>query len=102
MSTLPERLAARTDCPTCKDRKLHGGDGIHNHCNRCHGDWSGREAQHCVRCHWTFPGIIVADRHPCGRDLATVAGWREIRPGVWTDATPMTAEERQRARKGPV
>lgn len=91
-----------SECATCIDRRENGRpSGGPIHCSRCHATWTGNEAQHCVRCHHTFSSITGADRHRYRRlvgnrtedrciDPATTEGWREMRPGVWTDAALWT------------
>lgn len=87
-----------TDCQTCDDRRINGRSGTGPiHCGTCHQTWTGNEAQHCVRCHHTFSAISTADSHRYRRlpdnrnedrciEPALTEGWREIRPGVWTDS----------------
>jgi hypothetical protein len=86
------------ECATCADRHANGRPGNGPiHCRTCHGTWTGNEAQHCVRCHHTFSSITAADSHRYRRlpdrriedrciEPALTEGWREMRPGVWTDA----------------
>lgn len=86
------------DCDTCQHRLTHGrADRDPIHCRTCHSTWTGNEAQHCVRCHHTFSAVSSADAHRYRRltggtfedrciDPAITDGWREKRPGVWTNA----------------
>lgn len=85
-------------CATCDWRLVNGRastDPIH--CRTCHATWTGNEAQHCTRCHHTFVGIGAAEAHRYRRlsdgrnedrciDPAVTDGWREKRPGVWTNS----------------
>lgn len=89
------------DCDACTDRLTRGRKGTDPiHCRTCHQTWTGNEAQHCVICHMTFNGIVPADHHRNHRvkdaagkaryiqrciDPSVTDGWREVRPGVWTD-----------------
>lgn len=86
-------------CDLCAERQAKGRPDRDPriHCRRCHATWTGVEAQHCVKCHHTFVGITAADEHRYRRlpgnltedrciDPATADGWREKRPGVWTNA----------------
>lgn len=86
------------DCDTCTTLIAQGRtESGPVHCRRCHSTWTGNEAQHCTRCHTTFSSISAADSHryrklPDGvsedRCVAPdpADGWREKRPGVWTNA----------------
>lgn len=86
------------DCNTCEHLRTHGRqNGGAIHCRECHQTWTGNDAQHCKRCHRTFSAISAADAHRYRRlpdgttedrcvDPAVTDGWREKRPGVWTDA----------------
>lgn len=84
-------------CDTCADRRLNGRkDGAPIHCGDCHQTWTGNEAQHCTKCHRTFSTIAVADAHRFYKvdgvvvdrciDPSVTEGWREKRPGVWTNS----------------
>jgi hypothetical protein len=86
-----------TECQTCTDRKANGRpSGAPIHCRHCHATWTGNEAQHCVRCHHTFSSSSGADTHRYRRLVAggtedrcidpAVERWRQMRPGVWTNA----------------
>jgi len=79
------------DCETCVRRLTSGRSHLTDpvHCRRCHLTWTGNEAQHCVVCHRTFATITAADAHRRGVehiDPAVTEGWREKRPGVWTNS----------------
>lgn len=95
----------RQSCEICAHLRAYGKTNTPGeiHCRHCHGSWSGVEAQHCVTCHRTFVNIRAADAH---RGLVTdgrrkyrdgpciavegVDGWREKRPGVWTNSREWT------------
>jgi hypothetical protein len=83
------------NCHTCVDRKENGRKSEKDpiHCHRCHGSWTGNEAQHCVVCCTTFYSIKHADLH-VGKgghiDPRTTADWFENRPNVWVYRDPTT------------
>lgn len=92
-----EDPSVTTFCRLCARLATQGRGNVDRiHCRKCHGTWTGVEAQHCVRCHHTFANITAADSHRYYRedktyvdrcvDPAITPGWRERRPGVWTDA----------------
>ena len=83
-----------TDCARLAATGRREVDPVH--CQKCHATWTGNEAQHCTKCHRTFSGVSSSDHHrwrklPDGTtedrciDPAVTDGWREKRPGVWTD-----------------
>jgi hypothetical protein len=94
------------DCPECINLLLRGRSKTTDpvHCGKCHKTWTGNEAQHCVTCHFTFTTIAAADAHRYPDwsdhvDPSITEGWREIRPGVYTNAKPLSEEARARMRE---
>ena len=90
-----------TSCTICDHQRAYGrGDRDPIHCRDCHRSWSGVEAQHALCCHLTFTTADAADDHRRADhcDPAATPGWRERRPGVWTNAEPMDKAAKGRIR----
>ena len=92
-------------CEACEHRRQFGrGDQEPIHCSDCHQSWGGVEAQHCVNCHVTFTNVLAAEAHEQWlRDEGWIChpvvgaeGWRERRPGVWTNRPPMSQVDKAR------